>query len=80
MKNQLGANIEFNPLIFTYTIQASNVGAVDVSITGQGYNSYYLNGTPYYVTTSVIINSAYPIVVGVVNQDGSSSTYQFSLL
>ena len=80
LRNQLGFPTTFNHLVFTYTISPVNTGAVDVSIIGQGYNTYYLNGSPYYVPTGVIIDSTHPIVVGVVNNDGSSSTYQFSLL
>ena len=80
LRNQLGVATTFDPLVFTYTISPVNTGTVDVSIIGQGYNTYYLNGSPYYVPTGVIIDSTHPIVVGVVNNDGSSSTYQFSLL
>ena len=80
LRNQLGVPTTFDPLVFTYTISPVNTGAVNVEIIGQGYNTYYLNGTPYYVPTGVVIDSTHPIVVGVVNNDGSSSTYQFSLL
>ena len=80
LRNQLGVPTTFDPLVFTYTISPVNTGAVNVEIIGQGYNTYYLNGTPYFVPTGVIIDSTHPIVVGVINNDGSSSTYQFSLL
>jgi hypothetical protein len=81
LRNQLGVNVDFDPLVFTYTIQSVNSGPVTVSITGQGFNTYYLNGSPYYSPVSgVIISSTTPIVVYVVNQDGSSCSYQFSLL
>jgi hypothetical protein len=80
LRNQLGVPTTFDPLVFTYTISPVNTGPVNVEIIGQGYNTYYLNGTPYYVPTGVVIDSIHPVVIGVVNQDGSSSTYQFSLL
>ena len=80
LRNQLGVPTTFDPLVFTYTISPVNSGPVDVSIIGQGYNTYYLNGTPYYVPTNVVIDSTHPIVIGVINNDGSSSTYQISLL
>jgi len=80
LNNQLGVPTSFNSLVFTYTISPVYTGAITTSIVGQGDNVYYLNGTPYYVPTSVVIDSTHPIVVGVVNNDGSTSTYQFSLL
>ena len=80
LRNQLGVPTTFDPLVFTYTISPVNTGAVEVSIVGQGNNVYNLNGSPYFVPTTVIIDSSRPIVVGVFNNDGTSSTYQFSLL
>lgn len=80
LNNQLGVPTTFDPLVFTYTISPVYTGSVLTSIIGQGYNTYYLNGSPYYVPTSVIIDATHPIVVRVVNNDGSSSLYQFSLL
>ena len=80
LRNQLGVPTTFDPLVFTYTISPVFSGSVDVSIVGQGYNTYYLNGSPYYVPVSVVIDGSHPIVVRVVNNDGSSSLYQVSLL
>ena len=70
----------FDPLVFTYTIPPVNTGPVDVSIVGQGNNDYNLNGAAYYVPTNVVIDTTRPIVIGVVNNDGSRSIYQISLL
>jgi hypothetical protein len=80
LNSQLGVPTTFDPLVFTYTISPVYAGSILTSIIGQGYNTYYLNGTPYYVPTSVIIDSAHPIVIRVVNNDFTSSLYQFSLL
>jgi hypothetical protein len=81
LRNQLGVPTTFDPLVFTYTISPVFTGAVDVEVVGQGSNTYYLNGSPYFVPVSgVVIDSTHPIVVYVVNNDGSSSSYQFSLL
>ena len=80
LRNQLGVPCVFDPLVFTYTISPVFSGSVEVSIVGQGYNTYYLNGSPYYVPVSVVIDTTHPIVVRVVNNDGSSSLYQVSLL
>jgi len=80
LRNQLGVPTTFDPLVFTYTISPVNTGAVDVTIVGQGSNTYYLNGAPYYVPTGAVIDTTHPIVIRVVNIDGSSSLYQFSLL
>ena len=80
LRNQLGVPTTFDPLVFTYTISPVNTGAVDVSIIGQGYNTYFLNGSPYYVPTNVVIDTTHPIVISVVNIDTSTSTHQISLL
>lgn len=80
LNSQLGVPTVFDPLVFTYTISSIYSGSVDVSIVGQGSNTYYLNGSPYYVPVGAVINVSHPIVVRVVNIDGSSSLYQISLL
>jgi hypothetical protein len=80
LRNQLGVLTTFDPLVFTYTIPPVNTGPVDVSIVGQGNNDYNLNGAAYYVPTNVVIDTTRPIVIGVVNNDGSRSIYQISLL
>jgi hypothetical protein len=80
LRNQLGVLTTFDPLVFTYTIPPVNTGPVDVSIVGQGNNDYNLNGAAYYVPTNVVIDTTHPIVIGVVNNDGSRSIYQISLL
>ena len=80
LRNQLGVPTTFDPLVFTYTISPVYTGAVLADIVGQGSNTYYLNGLPYYVPSSVVIDSTHPIVIRVVNTDFSTSLYQFSLL
>jgi hypothetical protein len=80
LRNQLGVDTQYNSLVFTYTINPVFSGPLLVSIIGQGANTYNVNGITYYDPINTVIDVTHPVVIGVDNNDGSKSLYQFSLL
>jgi hypothetical protein len=80
LRNQLGVATQYNSLVFTYTINPVFTGPLLVSIIGQGANTYNVNGITYYDPINTVIDVTHPVVIGVDNNDGSKSLYQFSLL